>query len=143
MNKQASQAETATLHDESVTAEQAMNIVLEAERKARLAVEQCQAEADALLQKARQKSQRIGKNVDDRISRIHQRVARAVTDQVKQLHEEEEQLARQDYLYRIENDVLETVVEQIAEVLTTPQETDSEMLGPALSNQNREDDQSE
>lgn len=105
--------------DESTTAEQAMNIVLEAERKARLAVEQCQGEADAILQQARQKSQRIGKTVDDRITRIHQRVARAVTDQVKQLDEEEQKLAKQDYLYRIEQDMVEAVVEQVAIMLTT------------------------
>lgn len=107
--------------NESLTAEQAMNTVLEAERKARETVAQCQASADEILQQARQKAQRISNRTNDRISRIHQRVTRAVTDQVKQLDEEEQKLARQDYLYRIEKDVVEVVVEQIAELLTTPE----------------------
>ena len=118
---QSKQPESSKIDDESLTAEQAMNVVLEAERKARQTVEKCRADSDAILQQARQKSQRIGKRVDDRISRIHQRVARAVTDQVKRLDEEEQQLAKQGYLYRIEHDVVEEVVEQIAELLTTPE----------------------
>lgn len=117
---QSKQPQPAKIDADSLTAEEAMNVVLEAERKARESVEKCRSEADVILQKARQKSQRIGKRVDDRISRIHQRVARAVTDQVKQLDEEEQQLAKQDYLYRIEHDVVEEVVEHIAELLTTP-----------------------
>lgn len=118
---QSKQPESSKIDDESLTAEQAMNVVLEAERKARETVEKCRADSEAILQQARQKSQRIGKRVDDRISRIHQRVARAVTDQVKRLDEEEQQLAKQGYLYRIEHDVVEEVVEQIAELLTTPE----------------------
>ena len=108
--------------DESITAEQAMNTVLEAERKAREAVEQCRAETEAMLQQARQKSQRIGKKVDDRITRIHQRISRVVTDQVKKLDEEQQQLAKQENQFRIEHDVVEIVVDQIAEMLTKPTE---------------------
>lgn len=127
MARHSSKSNLNQLHDEGMTAEQAMNIVLDAERKAREAVAQCQTEADAILQQARQKSQRIGKRVDDRISRIHQRVARAVTDQVKQLDLEEQQLAKQDYLYQIEHDIVEKVVEQLAEMLTTPVTSQPEM----------------
>lgn len=116
-----SQRDTSQGENQGLTAEEAMNIVLEAERKAREAVEQCQAQADGILQEARQKSQRIGKRVDDRMTRIHQRITRAVADQVKQLDAEEQELAKQDYLYRIEEDVVEKVVEQIAGLLTAPE----------------------
>jgi vacuolar-type H+-ATPase subunit H len=105
---------------ESMTAEQAMNTVLEAERNARDSVHRCKAEADALLLQARQKSQRIGKRVDDRITRIHQRVSRVVTDQVKLLEEEQRLLAKQENLYKVDNEIVAVVVEQIAEMLTTP-----------------------
>jgi len=105
---------------ESVTAEQAMNIVLDAERSARESVDQCKAQADNLLLQARQKSQRIGKRVDDRITRIHQRISRVMTDQMKKLEEEQQQLAEQEYLYHIDNEIVETVVDQIAELLTMP-----------------------
>lgn len=112
--------------DDGMTAEKAMNIVLEAEQQAREAVESCKTDAETLLQQARQKSQRIGKRVDDRITRIHQRIARVVTDQVKKLAEEEKQLAKQENVYTIEHDVVEVVVDQIAEMLTSPDQTSSE-----------------
>ena len=114
------QSELLSGNGESVTAEQAMNIVLEAERSARESVDQCKAQADNLLLQARQKSQRIGKQVDDRITRIHQRVSRVMTDQMKKLEEEQQQLARQEHLYHIDNEIVEIVVDQIAELLTIP-----------------------
>lgn len=109
--------------EEGMTAEQAMNIVLEAERNARESVEQCRSEAEAILQQARQKSQRTGKRVDDRITRIHQRIARVVTDEVKKLNEEEQQMAKQQNLYEVDDEIVEIVVDRIAEILTTPTET--------------------
>lgn len=125
MSEEAVQSVKTQDNEEGVTAEQAMNVVLDAERKAREAVDQCKAQADSLLQKARQKSQRIGQRVDDRITRMHQRISRVMTDEVKKLDEEQQQLAKQEYLYHIDNDVTKTVVNQIAELLTTPDETDS------------------
>jgi vacuolar-type H+-ATPase subunit H len=122
MTQQSKKRRSESAIEEGMTAEQAMNIVLEAERNARESVEQCKLEAEAILQQARQKSQRIGKRVDDRITRIHQRVARVVTDQVKKLDEEEQQLAKQQNQYRVEHDIVEIVVDRIAEMLTTPTE---------------------
>jgi len=118
-NIKASQANT-----ESLTDEKAMNIVLDAERNARASVEKCREEADASLQQARLKAQRIGKRVDDRISRIHQRVSRVIADQVRELDEQQRMQAKQEHLYRIEKDVVQMVVERIAEMMTTPDEED-------------------
>jgi len=120
MSKQNKQSTSIPANGESVTAEQAMNVVLDAERKAREAVNECKQQADALLQQARQKSQRIGKQVDVRITRIHQRISRVMTDEVKKLDEEQQMLARQEHLYHIDNDIVEMVVDQIAEFITTP-----------------------
>ena len=119
MTEQLKKSNQTNAEEVSLTAEQAMNDVLEAEHNAREAVARCKSEAEALLQQARQKSQRIGKQTNDRITRIHQRVSRVMTDQVKKLEEEQRVLAQQEHLYRIESDVIEIVVNQIAEMLTT------------------------
>ncbi len=126
MARNSKQTRSDPSREESMTAEKAMNIVLEAEQQAREAVDSCKTDAETLLQQARQKSQRIGKRVDDRITRIHQRIARVVTDQVKKLAEEERQLAKQENVYTIEHDVVEVVVDQIAEMLTSPDQASSE-----------------
>lgn len=109
---------------ESVTAEQAMNRVLDAEHRARQRVEECRMQAEFQLQQARIKSQRIGKRVDDKITLIHQRISRKVTDEVKLLSEQQSQLAKQKHLYRIDSNVLERVVERIAELLTKTKQED-------------------
>ena len=138
MARNSKQTRSDPSREESMTAEKAMNIVLEAERNARESVEQCKEQAENLLQQARQKSQRIGKRVDDRITRIHQRIARVVTDQVKKLDEEEQKLAKQEHLYRIEHEIVEIVVDRIAEMLTIPDEENS-----TLTTKIKEDGQSD
>jgi vacuolar-type H+-ATPase subunit H len=105
----------------STTAEQAMNVVLQAEQDAKQRIEQCKQEAESLLQEARQKAKRISEHVDNRITRIHQRCSRVITDKVKQLQQEQEQNARDGHSYQMDLDTVDVVVEQIAELLTTPE----------------------
>jgi vacuolar-type H+-ATPase subunit H len=109
--------------DESgTTAEQAMNVVLQAEQDAKQRIDQCRQEADSLLQQARQKAKRISERVDGRITRIHQRCSRVISDQVKQLQLEQEQRARDAHHYQLDMETVDVVVEQIAEMLTTPEQ---------------------
>jgi vacuolar-type H+-ATPase subunit H len=105
-----------------LTAEHAMNAVLAAEQRAKQRVEQCKTEADMLMQQARQQAQRIAERVDNRITRIHQRCSRAVTDQVKQLQLEQQQRAGDTRRDQVDQETLNKVVEQIAALLTTPDE---------------------
>jgi vacuolar-type H+-ATPase subunit H len=113
-------ANNAKIDETGTTAEQAMNIVLQAEQDVKQQIEQCKQEAEVLLQKARQKAKRISEHVDERITRIHLRCSREITDQVKQLQLEQEQNARDGHRYQLNMETVDVVVEQIAEMLTTP-----------------------
>ncbi|WP_455218694.1 hypothetical protein [Kaarinaea lacus] len=106
----------------SMTAEHAMNVVLEAEDHAKHAVDKCAAEADALLQQARQRAKQIAERADERITRIHQRCARVVTDRVTQLQRDQQKKARDSHSYEVDTETVDVVVEQIAEMLTTGDE---------------------
>jgi vacuolar-type H+-ATPase subunit H len=103
-----------------ITAEQAMNVVLQAEQEAKQRIGECKQEAESLLQQARQKAKRISEHVDGRITRIHLRCSRVITDKVKQLQLEQEQNARDGHRYQLDMETVDVVVEQIAEMLTTP-----------------------
>jgi vacuolar-type H+-ATPase subunit H len=102
-----------------MTAERAMNVVLQAEADARQAVEQCSAQADILLQQAREKAQRIAAHTDDRISRLHRRCHRAVTDQVSQLQLEQERNLKASLGSEPDPGVVDDVAGQMAALLTT------------------------
>jgi len=106
-------------NEASMSAEHAMNVVLESESNAKLAVDKCATEADALLQQARQKAKLIAERADERITRIHQRCSRVVTDQVGQLQRDQQQKARDSHSYEVDTETVDVVVEQIAEMLTT------------------------
>jgi hypothetical protein len=108
--------------ESSMTAEHAMNVVLEAERTARLDIEICRADAEKVLQAARQKAQRIAERVDVRITRIHLRCSRAVTDQVGELQQVQRQQAEHGHSYDVDANAVDVVVEQIADMLTTTDE---------------------
>ena len=97
----------------------AMNIVLEAESAAKQSVEKCAAEAEELLQQARQAAKKIAERADNRITRIHQRCSRVVTDQVSQLQRDQQQKAKAAHSYKVDTETVDVVVEQIAELLTT------------------------
>ncbi|MGD8567008.1 MAG: hypothetical protein PVJ39_02800 [Gammaproteobacteria bacterium] len=116
----------------SMTAEQAMNVVLKAEADARQAVKQCSAQADTLLQQAREKAQRIAALTDDRISRLHRRCHRAVTDQVNHLQMEQEKNLRASHDDEPDSVAVDEVAGQMAELLTTLNEleSDSELQTP-------------
>lgn len=102
----------------SITTEQAINIVLEAEKNAQHAVGKCQVEAEQLLQQARQKAQRIKKLTDSRIAQIHQRCHRFVADEVKRLEKEERERAKQQQSEKTDLERVTTMVERIAKLLT-------------------------
>ena len=108
--------------DTSMTAEHAMNVVLEAEDNAKHAVDKCSSETDALLQQARQRAKQIAERADERITRIHQRCARVGTDQVAQLQRDQQKEARDSHSYEVDTETVDVVVEQIADMLTTGDE---------------------
>jgi vacuolar-type H+-ATPase subunit E/Vma4 len=114
-------ANSSNSNDSSITPERAMNVVLEAEDNAKLAVEDCAAEAEAILQQARQKAKQISERADERITRIHQRCSRVVTDQVSKLQREQQQKARDSHSYEVDMETVDVVVEQIADMLTSPE----------------------
>ena len=105
-----------------MTAEHAMNVVLEAEDNAKQAVDSCAAEADAILQQARLTAKQIAERADERITRIHMRCSRVVTDKVAQLQKEQQQKARDSHSYEVDTETVDVVVEQIAEMITTSDE---------------------
>ena len=102
----------------SITTEQAINLVLEAEKNAQYTVEKCQVEAEQLLQQARQKAQRIKKRTDNRIAQIHQSCHRFVADEVKRLEKEERERAKQQQSEKTDLKRVTTMVERIAKLLT-------------------------
>lgn len=63
-------------------AEAAMNRVLAAEKDAARAIEQCEHEADAVLQAARQRARRIAGRTDERITLINQRTRQRLQQQL-------------------------------------------------------------
>ena len=75
-------------------AEAAMNRVLTAEQDAARAIEQCEREADAILQAARQRARRIASRTDERITLINQRIRQRLQ---KQLAEAERQARRSEH----------------------------------------------
>jgi vacuolar-type H+-ATPase subunit H len=115
-------ANNADDNSHAVTTEQAMNRVLQAEHDARGAVDQCKQQADAMIQQARLTAQKIAEKADHRITRIHQRCSREVTDQVTQLKRDQEQQAKDSHSYEVDVETVDVVVEQIAELLTTPED---------------------
>lgn len=110
-------------NDVPLTADNAMNVVLEAEQKAKRRVEQCKAEADILLQQAQQQAQHVAQRVDNRIIRIHQRCSRAITDQVKQIKAAQEKNVRESDHFQLDLEVVDAVVEKTAEWLTIPEQS--------------------
>lgn len=102
----------------SITTEQAINLVLEAEKNAQQTVEKCQVEAEQLLQQTHQKAQRIKERTDKRIALINQRCRRFVTDEVKRLEKEERERAKQQQSEAADLEMVTTIVERIAKLLT-------------------------
>lgn len=70
----------------SERAAEAINEVLEAERRAREAVGRCEADAASLVVAARERARRIQERTDGRISRMRTRCEREVAARVARLH---------------------------------------------------------
>lgn len=69
----------------SPSVDEAMNLVLRAERDARAAVETCRAEAAAMVAAAEERAKRVAEAADRRIRAAHQLADRAVEQAVKAL----------------------------------------------------------
>lgn len=113
-------AQTSSNNKTVMTADHAMNVVLEAEQEAKQRVEQCKAEAELLLQQAREQAQYIEERADNRITRIHQRCSREITDQVKQLKAAQEKNIKSHEQYKPNPEMINAVVEEVAGQLTVP-----------------------
>jgi hypothetical protein len=70
---------------ESMATEQAMATALEAERESLQSIIDCAAEAEQILEQARQAAHRISERADSRITRIHQSCNRIATEEVNRL----------------------------------------------------------
>ena len=99
--------------------EQAINAVLEAENNAKQAVSQCEAQAELLLEQARQQAHRINVRTDNRITRIHQRCSRLATDEINSFQHQQEQQLQQNLAVQIDSNVIAKVVDSITIELTT------------------------
>ena len=105
--------------DNAPSAEYAMNTVLEAEEKARRAVEACAGDTRIILQQARSIAKGMVERADRRITRIHHHCNSAVTARVSQLEREQQQQASKFDSAALDADAVAAVVEQVAELLTT------------------------
>ncbi|NNG14627.1 MAG: hypothetical protein HKM22_05650 [Gammaproteobacteria bacterium] len=70
---------------ENMAIEQAMTTALEAERESLQSIVECEAEAEQILEQARQAAHHISERTDSRITRIHQSCNRIATDEVNRL----------------------------------------------------------
>ena len=106
--------------EKDMTADSAMNVVLQAEHTARQRVDQCRNEADVLLQQAQQTAHKIAQRVDDRITRIHQRCHRVIADQVKQIKSAQQQNIQDSDKNQPDLAAVDAVVDEIVRRLTNP-----------------------
>ncbi len=99
------------------TVETAMNRVLEAERRAELAVEACEHEAMKLHEAAQQQARRIARRTDERLAICHMRVDAKIT---RQIRERERAAAGQGGAasFRLDEAALAAAVEALALALT-------------------------
>ena len=75
---------------ENMATEQAMATALEAERESLQSIIDCEAEAEQILEQARQAAHHISGRTDSRITRIHQSCNRIATDEVNRLQRSSE-----------------------------------------------------
>jgi F0F1-type ATP synthase membrane subunit b/b' len=75
---------------ESMAIEQAMATALEAERESLQAIIDCEAEAEQILEQARQTAHHISERADTRITRIHQSCNHIANEEVNRLQQSSE-----------------------------------------------------
>lgn len=70
---------------ESDAIDQAMNLVLEAERDARLAVERCRVESQAILAAAQERARAVSRRAESRVQTAHRIADKAVAASLREL----------------------------------------------------------
>ena len=103
------------------TTEQAINEVLKAENDSQLKMTQCEAEAERILEQARQTARLIGERNNNRITLIHQRCSRTITDEIAHVQNASGQLKEEEKADQIDIAALTEVLDRMALALTTAQ----------------------
>lgn len=105
--------------DASTSAASAINRVLEAEGKARHAVQNCSRDAETMLREARATAKRIVERADRRIGLIHHRTTAALDKTTAELEREQQLKINQFDSSVVDMKTVRAVVEEIARLLTT------------------------
>lgn len=100
------------------SAEQAINRVLQAERETGQAVTDCEQQAHAILQAARQRARQILSRTDGRISRMQMRVAQRITEQIQSMDREEQKARLEQSTRPLDETGLAECIEEVAHLLT-------------------------
>ena len=105
-------------HETVISAEQAMNRVLEAESQAQQAIAEYIKQSEEQLRQAREQAHRIKMRTNNRITLLHQRCSRLITDEISQIQQgnKQETINRKT---KVEDQIIDVVAEKIAEELTT------------------------
>ena len=103
----------------TTTTEQAINKVLKAESNSQQKIAECEAEAERLLEQARQTARLIGERNNNRITRIHQRCSRTITDEIAHMQRASDQQKEDEQVDKIDITALTEVLDQMALALTT------------------------
>ena len=96
--------------------EQAMNLVLEAERAAEQAIADCEQEAQEILNAAHRSARRIAERTDERLARAHMRCGALLSREIQ--HSEHTATAAQQERYRLDTATLAEIAESVAAQLT-------------------------
>lgn len=105
--------------DASTSAASAINRVLEAEGKARHAVQSCSRDAETMLLEARATAKRIVERADRRIGLIHHRTTAALDKTTAELEREQQLKINQFDSSVVDMKAVRAVVEEITRLLTT------------------------
>ena len=103
------------------TTEQAINEVLKAENDSHQKISQCDAEAERILEQARQTARLVGERNNNRITLIHQRCSRTITDEITNMQRRSEQLKEDEQTDQFDINALTEVLERMALALTSAQ----------------------
>ena len=103
----------------SESVEGAISRVLEAEDRARNAIDQCRAEARMTVNQARVRSRRILARADDRIGQVHEYCEQQVSRRLAELGAETRQIPDQPWVAPEMEQRLQAVVRRLAEEMTS------------------------
>jgi hypothetical protein len=100
------------------TAEQAMNLVLQAEREAEQAIRACERDAHRILLDAQNRAQRIAARTDERMTLIRMQALQRVTQEIKALERAEKATQHAWAVHHVDKQRLAEIVRDIAAHLT-------------------------